>query len=178
MPSPVAHVGLALALRWGLSRPGSPWADRVALACAVASITPDFDMLLVMALPGGIAWHHGPTHSLLGAALAGVVVSAFARLSRREAWLPVAAAVMHVPLDYLTGEPGGPAHFGVPVFWPLYGERMVSPWPWFIPFGIDRQGFLAHMFTPEAGWAYGRELVTVLVGLAIARYGRGSSTNS
>jgi len=178
VPSPVAHVGLAIALRWGLSRPGQPWADRVALACAVASIVPDLDMLLVIALPGGILWHHGPTHSLLGAAAGGLLVAWLARLPCREAWLPVVAGLMHVPLDYLTGEPGGPSHFGVPVFWPLLTERMVSPWPWFIPFGIDREGFLAHMFTPGAARAYGREVVTVLVGFALARYGRGSSTNS
>ncbi len=150
----------------------------MALACAAASIVPDLDMLLVIALPGGIAWHHGPTHSLLGAAIGGLLVAAIARVPRREAWLPVVAAAMHVPLDFFTGEPGGPAHFGVPVLWPLYSERLVSPWPWFIPFGIDRDGFLAHMFTPEAARAYGRELLTVLLGFAVARYGRGSSTNS
>lgn len=169
MPSPLAHVGLALVLT-AACRPRVAFVDRanwrlrggVFAVVSVAAIAPDFDVFLAAALPGGMAWHHGPTHSVLGAAVLGYGLAKFGRLKRLDAALSVAAAVTHVALDWSTGAPGAPVAFGVPIFWPASDQRFMDAKPWFGAFGIHRPGFLAHMFTRDAWPIYGRELLTVL----------------
>ena len=176
MPSPLAHVGIALALRVAAGSRVSPVLDRVALAAPVAAVVPDLDMLLVLALPGGLAWHHGPSHSLLGAALCGWAVGRLARVDRRGLAICALAGLSHAPMDYLTGVPGAPASYGVPLFWPVLAERFIAPHPWFPPFNIDREGFLWHMVSPEAAWVYAREAVTVVVAGLLALVVRLSRT--
>ncbi len=163
MPSPLAHVGIALALRLVAAPRASPVLDRVAVAASVASVVPDLDMLLVLALPVGLAWHHGPSHSLLGAAIGGWAVGRLARVDRRGLAICAVAGLSHAPMDYLTGVPGAPASYGVPLLWPVVAERFIAPHPWFTPFNIDREGFLWHMVSPEAARVYAREAVTVAV---------------
>lgn len=172
VPSPLAHAGLALALRVVVARPGAPVLDRVALAAAVASLVPDLDMVLVVLLPGGLAWHHGPTHSLVGAALGGLATGLAFRLDRGGLWVATLAGLLHAPMDFLTGVPGAPARYGVPLFWPLLADRYISPWPWFPPFNIDREGFLWHMVSREALAVYAREGVTAAAALGLALLGR------
>jgi membrane-bound metal-dependent hydrolase YbcI (DUF457 family) len=189
VPSPLAHIGAALALQLALQAPGHPWSRRVALAAAFASIAPDFDLLPAVLLPDGIAWHHGPTHSLVGAAVIGGMTAVVARVrDRAGAATVVGAALLHVLFDWSTGEPGGPARFGVPWAWPFDPTRSVAAHPWFGAFHIDRAGFLSHMWAEEAIPVYGTEITTaivlLLVGAAICASRRyfavspPSSTNS
>lgn len=174
MPSPIAHVGLALAAQLALLStstrllPGRALL-RDAAAVAFAAIAPDLDILAVILLPGGIAWHRGPSHSLLGATLIGALVAWAARVRGAAAWAAVVlAAVVHVPLDWSTGERGAPSAFGVPFFWPFDATKAISADPWFGAYHIDRAGFLANMFAPEALPVYGKEVATVLVATALA----------
>ena len=160
VPSPLAHIGSALALRH-LSRPGVWPIDRVGIAAALASIAPDVDMVLVVLLPGGLAWHHGPTHSVVGATfLAGAVAVAMRVRKPSSVAIVLLSGVFHVLLDGLTGNPAEAAQFGVPWAWPFSNDRWISSHAIFVPFGIDREGFLWHMIS-GAGRAYGVEAAFV-----------------
>lgn len=170
MPSPLAHVGAALALVLVLERPGARIGPRVVLAAAFASIAPDLDILLAAVHPAGLAWHRGPSHSLIGAALIGAVCAAVARVRGAAAWAAViAAALLHVLFDWSTGHPGAPAAYGVPWAWPIWRHKSIDATPWFGAFKIDEAGFLANMWAPHAAGVYLRELGTVgvLVGVAL-----------
>lgn len=158
MPSPIAHFAVA-ALPALLAAPGSPLRTaRGLVALAVASVLPDADLLLVLALPGGIGWHHGPTHSLVGAAGLGALAGAAVGLRGRALLAALVVGATHPLLDALVGEPGGSRAYGVPLFWPLSGEKYISPWPLFMPYRIDEPGFLANMVSPRAVAPYLREL--------------------
>ncbi len=134
---------------------------------ALASVLPDADLLLVMLLPGGIAWHHGPTHSLLGSLGLGVALGLAGGLRGRALLAVGFAGVTHPLLDALVGEPGGSAEFGVPLFWPVSSERFVSPWPLFVPYRIDEPGFLRNMVSPGAMGAYVREVAVAVAVLGV-----------
>lgn len=89
------------------------------------------------ALPGIVLgeigrFHHGITHSLPVAALAGAaVLLASGLLSRR--WPAYLAAVLflvyasHLLLDFFTLDTGAP--YGIPLFWPFSHETYQSHWP-------------------------------------------------
>jgi membrane-bound metal-dependent hydrolase YbcI (DUF457 family) len=190
VPSPLAHVGAALALLVGLS-PRGAWPAptavlpyRLGFAAALAAVAPDFDILAAVLLPSGLDWHRGPSHSLLGAAAIGAFVAWVCRVEGRSARaVVVGAAVLHVPFDWSTGEPGAPARYGVPWAWPFSSDKSIDPTPWFGAFRIDEQGFLANMWAPHALPVYLGELGTVcaLVAAAAAArhvYFRVTSTNS
>ncbi len=163
MPSPIAHFAVA-ALPALLAAPGSPLRSARGLAAlAVASVLPDADLLLVMALPGGIGWHHGPTHSLLGSVLLGGLAGALGGLRGGALLTAAAVGATHPLLDALVGEPGASRAYGVPLFWPLSGEKYISPWPLFMPYRIDEPGFLANMLSPHAVAPYLREVVFAAV---------------
>lgn len=157
MPSPLAHIGLSLALAEAFRR--GPWSPRDLLLLSISAVSPDFDVIPMLWDPNGIQWHHGPTHSLCGAALFG---SFFALFSRRPG-VVIAAALLHVPLDWATGEPGAPIRYGVPVFWPFSQQKYIAASPYFGAFSIDSPSGLSAMFSREAVWIYGKELATVLL---------------
>lgn len=182
MPSPLAHVGAALALVIALEPPGVRVGPRVALAAAFASVAPDLDILLAVVHPAGLAWHRGPSHSIVGAAIIGGVCAWAARVRGGTAWAAVVgAALLHVVFDWTTGEPGAPAHYGVPWAWPISGAKALDATPWFGAYKIDEAGFLANMWSAHAFPVYLRELGTVggLVGVALgvrrARQPRGGA---
>lgn len=166
MPSPLAHIGLALALRAGLI-PTAPVLGgtslRPALLTTFAAIAPDLDVLPMLVDPAGLAWHRGPTHSVLGAGVLGLIIGLAGRLRGRELAAVVLSALLHVLMDWTTGVPGAPAHFGVPWAWPFSAEKFISPDPWFGAYHIDGPEGLAAMFSWTAVGIYGKELLTVAV---------------
>jgi membrane-bound metal-dependent hydrolase YbcI (DUF457 family) len=126
------------------------------------SISPDFDMILVLALPAGLALHHGPTHSLLGATCLGLATALVFRLRKPSSIAVVGlATLLHVPLDALTGNAAEAAEFGVPIWWPFRDSKWISEHALFIPFGIDGEGFLWNMVSGAAWRAYGIEAAFV-----------------
>ncbi|MDP2313767.1 MAG: metal-dependent hydrolase [Pseudomonadota bacterium] len=182
MPSPVAHMGAALAVTLALSDPGARVPMRVLVAASVASVAPDLDLLIAvfgggLFDGGGLDWHRGPTHSIVGATLLGAICAGVANVRGWAAWLTIlCAAHLHVLFDWSTGDPGAPAHYGVPWAWPFSAEKSIDPTPWFGAYRIDDAGFLANMWAPHALPIYLGELGTVvlLVGLATgARAARG-----
>ena len=167
MPSPLAHIGLSLALGKGLRPEAWAWKDLGLLA--FSAIAADLDVAPMLWDPNGIRWHHGPTHSLCGAAMTGLVISAFS-CQRLPVFL---AALLHVPLDWSTGDPGVASRYGVPLFWPFSDQKYIAAWPWFGAFGIDSPSGLQSMIGAESLAIYGRELLTVAVaGLGLRAWRR------
>ncbi len=161
-------MGLAL-VGWAACRPSTalapPWrlTGRLVPVLLIASVVPDLDVILAATLPGGMGWHHGPTHSLPGAAALGWGVARIGRLGRGDTALAILVAVSHVALDWSTGAAGAPVEFGVPLIWPVSSQRYMDAHPWFGAFGIDKPGFLRHMFARDAWPVYGHEVGTVAV---------------
>lgn len=131
MPLPVAHTLAGAAIYGALDADGTIGRRRRLLVAVVLANAPDLDLV-----PGILAgdpnrFHHGLSHTLLAAVLAGGVAAWLAR--RRGVGWPVhgwrrsamAATFMmvaslwasHVVLDVLTNDPSPP--FGVPALWPL-----------------------------------------------------------
>lgn len=173
MPSPVAHIGVALAVEHALRRPGAPRDLRVLATVAVAAVAADFDLLPDLWLGGGIQFHHGPTHSLVGALVIGAVAALSLRRPRRLGAVAacVFAALAHAPMDYSTGEPGAPEKYGVQYLWPWSERRHIDPDPFFGAYHIDQEGGLLHMFTGNAAANYGVELAAVAVAWGVAGLG-------
>lgn len=125
MPLPVAHalVGASAALAlW-------PRRDRAAIPTALAAgallgICPDFDYALNWVRVFGKGWHHGFTHSLLFAAVAG---AATAWLLGLRGWRGVLACSLaiaaHSLLDYLFTESNG-----IALLWPVTDHRYKLGW--------------------------------------------------
>lgn len=140
---------------------------------AVTAVAADLDLLPDLWLGDGIHFHHGPTHSLVGALVIGAlgVAALGARRSGPAAAACLVAALLHAPLDYTTGEPGAPEKYGVQFFWPASARRYIDPQPYFGAYHIDREGGLLHMFTGDAAANYGVELATVAVAWVVAGLG-------
>ncbi len=134
---------------------------------AFASIAPDLDLLVGVALGAPVGWHRGPTHSLVGAAAIGLLLA----LAARGAWARAAtvlACVAHVPMDYSTGNPGDDPRYGVPWAWPFDPGKSIASDPWFGSFQIDHEGFLLNLLGPHALRPWLVEMGTVVGAVALA----------
>lgn len=173
MPSPLAHIGIALAAEHLLRRPGERWDPRVLVTVAVTAVAADLDLLPDLWLGEGIHFHHGPTHSLVGALLLGALAvwSLGGRRRFGAAAACVIAALLHAPMDYTTGEPGAPEKYGVQYLWPWSERRYIDARPIFGAYHIDREGGLVHMFTGDAAANYGVELAAVAAAWGVAGLG-------
>jgi hypothetical protein len=164
VPSPVAHVGLALC--GALALLPRPWRLHDLGLVAFLGVLPDFDLIPDLLGGDGIRYHHGPTHSL-AFALAGATLLWW-RLPPRHAIAGALALLIHAPLDYTTGEPGAPSKYGVAWAWPVSDARFISADPFFGAYHIDREGGLLHMFVGEALPHYAREAAVVAVAAVLA----------
>lgn len=92
---------------------------RAILLGALLGVSPDFDYLLNL-VPGlGGGWHHGFTHSLAFALLAGLVAAAFTRAPAHVWGAACGLAVLsHTLLDFALTESRG-----VELLWPLSPRR-------------------------------------------------------
>ncbi len=164
MPSPLAHVGVCVCAY-------AAWAPRLdprrVGVVAFASVAPDLDLLIGVALGTPVGWHRGPTHSLLGALAIGCLLALLVRgLAPRV--FTVAAAVVHVPMDFSTGNPGDDPAYGVPWAWPWSAEKAIAADPWFGSFQIDHPGFLLNLLEPSALRPWAVEAATVAAAVAVA----------
>lgn len=165
MPSPLAHVGLSLAVAAALL-PRVGWRD--AALVGFAAVLPDFDLLPDVIEGAGIHWHHGPTHSAAFALGAAALLAALRRGPRGLTIALFVALLVHAPLDYTTGEPGAPAKYGVTWLWPLSDTRYISPDPFFGAYHIDGDQGLGAMLVGAALPNYGREAGVVLAAGIVA----------
>ena len=138
MPTVITHAIVPLALGWAMGRKAMP--TPLLLAGAAVAMLPDAD---VLAFHFGIDYadafgHRGATHSLVFAALIGLLGVWVARLLDVAPWraaLRLAVCTASHPLfDALTN--GG---LGVAAFWPWSDERLFAPWrPILVsPIGLD-----------------------------------------
>ncbi len=168
MPSPLAHIGVALALGVAFGGPiGGNTGSRSAIlwragVLAFAGVAPDLDLVPVLWDPEGLRWHHGPSHSLCGALLIGLFCSIFSK----DRLAVVLACLAHVPMDWSTGTPGAAARYGVPLFWPYSETKYIDSAAWFGAYGIDGAAGLSAMFSASTLHYYLKEAATVgVVGL-------------
>ena len=120
MPLPLAHglVGgtLAVAL-WPERTPAG--LRRALVVGAVLGVCPDADYLLSRLRVLGWGWHHGFTHSVAFAAIAGAIASwGLGLRGWRGALACVLPLLSHPLLDYLVTESRG-----VALWWPVSGRR-------------------------------------------------------
>jgi membrane-bound metal-dependent hydrolase YbcI (DUF457 family) len=120
MPLPLGHIAIGMTTYCALVRnPDSATASKIQLWSVIAllSVLPDIDMLWGLILHGNaMAFHRGPTHSILFAIVGGAF---YANMSNRFVRLPKLTAPMagsiiftHVAADYLFS----PSN--VSFFWP------------------------------------------------------------
>lgn len=126
MPTIIAHAAVPICLSVGLGSKAVP--PRLLLAGMAAAMFPDLD---VVAFKLGIPYEHafghrGMSHSLLVAALVGMLFAAFTRQLRASfavVFMFVAiSAASHGLLDTLTD--GG---LGAALLWPLSDQRLFAP---------------------------------------------------
>jgi membrane-bound metal-dependent hydrolase YbcI (DUF457 family) len=124
MPSPVGHIlaGTAVYLAGTRRVPRSNLAIAITL---LGSILPDFDFVPGILMGNLGAFHHGVSHSPAFAVLFGVLTVLFVRRQQKDvAWhvgiLAALAYASHVLLDLVSVSEGAR---GVPILWPLSGER-------------------------------------------------------
>ena len=127
MPTVFTHVAVPLACAVAL---GSKRVPPAMLAVGmVAAVAPDFDGLAFkLGIEyGSLLGHRGFTHSLLFALALGVLGALAARLWRGKPWqgfVWVALCTLSHPLLDMATNGGA----GVPLWWPLSGERLFWPW--------------------------------------------------
>lgn len=138
MPTVITHAIVPLALGWAMGRKSMP--TGLLLAGAAVAMLPDAD---VIAFRLGIDYadqlgHRGATHSLMFAAMIGLLGVWAARLLdvapwRAALWL-AACTASHPLFDAMTN--GG---LGVAALWPWSEERLFAPWrPILVsPIGLD-----------------------------------------
>ena len=166
MPSPLAHLAAGYAI-YAILLPAAERPGPRALALVgAAAIAPDLDIPLGMALGDPVGWHHGPSHSLLGAGLTGLALAAAAR-GRAARAAAVLACLLHPALDWSTGDPAEAARFGVPLLWPLSDAKYIASHTLFGAYHIDREGFLLNLLAPDALAVWGREIGFVAAAAAL-----------
>lgn len=122
MPTIFTHPAIALLKTWW---PQLPW--RVAIAGAILTIVPDFDVVAFgLGIPyGHLFGHRGFTHSIVFALIVSALVTWMLRVvDRRSTFAFLFLCTMsHGLLDALTD--GG---LGVTFFAPFHNERYFFPW--------------------------------------------------
>ena len=127
MPTIFTHVAIPVAAALALGSSRVP--TSMLLAGMVAAIAPDFDGIAYQFgwRPDGMWGHRGFTHTLLFAALLGLLglwLAKWWKVPRLAgfAWLAL-CCLSHPLLDMMTS--GGS---GIALLWPLSSERFFSPW--------------------------------------------------
>jgi inner membrane protein len=142
LPSPVLHSAAGLALARLVPDASSGTGARVfAIASLIlAANAPDLDFIPGILSGDARQFHHGASHSLIAAVIAGVGAGAVARWVgyRRPLRLGLLlglAFASHLLLDMLSSYSDD--RHGVALLWPLSAERTASPVPIFVGIRLD-----------------------------------------
>jgi inner membrane protein len=121
MPLPIAHACVGAGVVAAVRPRGESARDLLLpmFVGAVLANCPDLDFAIAR-VTHDHGWHRGPTHSLLFAAVAGLVILASMGASRLRQAVGYGLALMsHGLLDFATTKVGG----GVELLWPFTDER-------------------------------------------------------
>jgi membrane-bound metal-dependent hydrolase YbcI (DUF457 family) len=180
----LTHAGAGY-LVYEAMRPSGPHRVGLLVGAIVLANAPDLDFLPGLAMGAPTAFHRGPTHSLMGVAVVALAAWWWARRAGppqwRASWTATFAAVAfgsHLLIDYFTVDAVAP--HGARFLWPLSDAHLHAPVPVFGEIVVDRTGsraFVASLWAPGTGAAWGREVASALVflaagGLAGLRHGR------
>lgn len=142
MPSPVLHSAAAVVLVRYLPDAASGRLRRFVLLASliVAANAPDLDFVPGLLVGDVLRFHHGASHSLLGAALVALASGVLARSlgygsPMRLGLLLGLALSTHLLLDMLSSF--SDERHGVALAWPWLTERVASPIPIFIGIRLD-----------------------------------------
>ncbi len=148
MPSPVAHSLLAYGVHCRLHEPQHKGARLLLLlALVLVSSLPDADFLLGWIAGDVNLYHHQATHSigfcLPAAAILAVAMNRVWRICVGR-WVVIDAVLLasHLLLDALTADTRAP--YGQPLFWPLWGGYVRSPFTLFLD--VRRAGARTEFF--------------------------------
>jgi inner membrane protein len=141
MPLPVAHSAAGLAsYLFFRDESVADIAPKKQLCLAMLAVfvanLPDLDFLPGLIIDQPARFHHGPSHSLFVAVVAGTLVFVIAKpffqeISRtRLLLLFLIASTSHALLDFLTADTSFP--YGVPLFWPFSQTYQISAVPVFL----------------------------------------------
>jgi membrane-bound metal-dependent hydrolase YbcI (DUF457 family) len=142
MPTPLAH-GVAAWATAKSADPGDLRGPRLFALVAFLAVVPDLDFLPGFLLDYPDAFHRGPTHSVVGAALASAAIAwVLALLSARRGrdargfggWLGLVMPMYyaHILLDLLVPDHNGAT--GMRLFWPFSDAFIGTPMP--MPAGL------------------------------------------
>ncbi len=174
MPLPIAHAAIAVCLTRIIpmgSQMGSPSRRRLSVLALgfIAAVSPDFDFIPGLLSGETNRFHQGPTHSLFGAALCGLLVYLFFLPFLKG--LPkialiiyaMLAALFHPVLDLFSRDTRPP--IGVPLFWPFAEGHVISPFPLFrsVHRSSEAGEFFASLFSLHNFMAAGQELIFGLI---------------
>lgn len=126
MATPVGHILAGVAA--GTASTGGatilgPVKDLVFFS--VVAILPDLDFVPGLLMGQGNAFHQGPTHSLLAAALVALACWIYGRFKGHAwllAWAGAAVYLSHLAVDWMAMDYRAP--IGIPLFWPFSYEHM------------------------------------------------------
>lgn len=179
MPLPIAHTGIGLACYLGflddrVSALTKPKKAILLLILVGLANLPDLDFLpgIFIGLPN--YYHHGPSHSIILAFFAALVVYAvtskyFNELDKkRYSLILIVAAISHTLLDYFSRDTGYP--YGVPLLWPLDNSYHISSVSLFLD--VERSGepgmaFISSIFNTHNLIAIAGELLFIAMILSM-----------
>ena len=183
MPTPLGHAITDLAIYTiGLEKKNTSHVDRnygLIAVCVLASWAPDLDFIHWS--ENGITlsglYHHGVTHSIGFAIIAGILTSAIAFVINSQAYLKAGflASVSysaHVFLDLLGHDTYAINGIGVPALWPITSEYFV--------FSVMPPTNRLEPFSPETIFGVGAELLltgALLLGAIAWRQAKGEKRN-
>lgn len=154
-------------------RPAGPHRPALLVAAVGLACAPDLDFVpgIVLGRPG--AFHRGVTHTVLAAALAGLVVSlgSWWAAAPWRAWaaglFAAAAWTSHLLVDFLTVDAVPP--YGGRFLWPVSDRFLLSPVTPLREIVIDPSGrtaFFASLLRPHTALAWASDLAVLVLAVA------------
>ena len=134
MATPIGHAIAGWAVHSWSVDPSGRERRHLWLVAVLAGIAPDLDFVPGVLVGRPAIYHHAITHSLGAALVFSVAVAAMVGWKQRDFFLLFRLALLsystHLLIDFLG--PDGRLPYGIPVFWPLSSEYVISSYTLFL----------------------------------------------